>query len=45
MRSDLQAANIKVSLKAGGSQIRVGAALFNNREEVRRLLDLTGSWV
>jgi selenocysteine lyase/cysteine desulfurase len=45
VRSDLQAANIKVSLKAGGSQIRVGAALFNNREEVRRFLDLTGSWV
>jgi len=44
VRSDLEAENIKVSLKAGGQQIRAGAALFNTSEEIDALLNLTGRW-
>ncbi len=44
VRSDLESAGIKVSLKEGGEQIRVGIALFNIAEEIDALLDLTAAW-
>ena len=48
VRADLEAAGIRVSLKEGGAQIRVGVALFNNSDEIDalledRTLDLGGS--
>ncbi len=45
VRSDLDAAGVKVSLKREGTQIRAGIALFNNEEDVRHLLDVTAGWV
>lgn len=44
IRADLQTAGIKVSLKEGGEQIRVGVALFNIEEDIDALLELTSSW-
>ncbi|MDH3732697.1 MAG: aminotransferase class V-fold PLP-dependent enzyme [Gemmatimonadota bacterium] len=44
-RADLEDADIRVSLKEGGEQIRVGVALFNIQEEIDALLGLTSSWV
>jgi selenocysteine lyase/cysteine desulfurase len=41
----LQSANLKVSLKENGTQIRAGAALFNNVDDVERLLEVTGELV
>lgn len=45
VRTALEAANIQVSLREGGTQIRAGAALFNNAGDIDRLLDVTGQWV
>jgi selenocysteine lyase/cysteine desulfurase len=45
VRTALQAANVKVSLKENGTQIRAGAALFNNAQDIERLLDVTGQLV
>jgi selenocysteine lyase/cysteine desulfurase len=45
VRAALEAANIKVSLKAQGVQIRAGVALFNNARDIERLLEVTGAWV
>ena len=45
VRAALQAANVKVSLKEEGTQIRAGAALFNNAQDIQRLLDVTGQLV
>jgi selenocysteine lyase/cysteine desulfurase len=41
---DLTESRIEVSLKDEGRRIRVGAALFNNQEDVDRLLALTETW-
>ena len=45
VRADLEAARIRVSLKGGGEQIRAGAALFNNSDEIARFLDITEGWI
>jgi selenocysteine lyase/cysteine desulfurase len=45
VRSDLERANVKVSLKDGGTKIRAGVALFNNSQDIERLLETTGRWV
>jgi selenocysteine lyase/cysteine desulfurase len=45
MRNALQSANVKVSLKENGIQIRAGAALFNNAQDIERLLEVTGQLV
>ena len=45
VRADLDAAKIRVSLKGGGEQIRVGAALFNNSDEIERFLDIAAGWL
>ncbi len=42
VRSDLERAGVKVSLKQGGAQIRAGIALFNSDEDMDALLDVTG---
>ncbi len=44
VRTELEAANVKVSLKEGGTQIRAGVALFNNADEVEQLLQVTGGF-
>jgi len=44
VRSSLQEAGIRVSYKAGGEELRVGIALFNNEEDVDSLLAVTGDW-
>jgi len=36
-------ASIKVSFREGGTEIRAGIALFNNREDIDRLLDASAS--
>jgi len=38
----LEDAAIQVSRRDGGVQIRVGAALFNNQDDIDRLLEITG---
>jgi len=43
VRAALQEANVRVSLKEDGTQIRAGAALFNNVDEIDRLLEATGA--
>ena len=42
--ADLEAANVKVSLKDEGTKIRAGIALFNNGRDVERLLEVTARW-
>lgn len=44
VRRALRNANVKVSLKENGAQIRAGAALFNNDRDIDRLLEVTGEW-
>lgn len=44
VRRSLEEATIQVSLREEGTQIRVGAALFNNGEEIDRLLEISGRW-
>jgi selenocysteine lyase/cysteine desulfurase len=36
----LEREKIRVSLREGGAQIRVGIALFNNQSEIERFLDV-----
>lgn len=43
-QKQLDNANVRLSFREDNSQIRVGAALFNNVADVDRLLDLTGTW-
>jgi selenocysteine lyase/cysteine desulfurase len=43
VRSALDAADVKVSLKENGTQIRAGAALFNNSDDIERLLEVTAA--
>jgi hypothetical protein len=45
VRSDLERANVKVSLKAEGAQIRAGVALFNNSDDIDALLRVTAGWI
>jgi len=44
VRRSLEADAIQVSLREEGVQIRVGAALFNNGEEIDRFLEIAGGW-
>ena len=44
VRADLEAANVKVSLKDEGTKIRAGIALFNNGPDIERLLEVTARW-
>ncbi len=41
VRRSLEAADVQVSLREVGVQIRVGVALFNNEEEIDRFLEIT----
>ncbi len=41
VRRALETAAVKVSLREGGVQIRVGAALFNNERDIDRFLEIT----
>ena len=45
VRRSLDEAGIRVSFKEGGVKLRIGIALFNNAEEVDRLLAVTERWV
>jgi selenocysteine lyase/cysteine desulfurase len=36
--------NVRLSFREDNTQIRVGAALFNNVSDVDRLLEITGTW-
>ncbi len=45
IRATLDAANVRVSLKQGGEKIRASVALFNNAQDIGRLLEVTGEWV
>lgn len=44
VRRSLEDANVRVSLKEDGAQLRMGIALFNNTDDIDRLLEVTGSW-
>jgi selenocysteine lyase/cysteine desulfurase len=44
VRRSLEEAAIKVSLRAGGVQIRVGVALFNNAREIDEFLETADGW-
>ena len=44
LRRDLDRSRVRVSLKDGGRRVRAGVALFNNQEEVDRLLEVTARW-
>lgn len=44
VRESLEAAAIQVTIRNGGSQIRIGAALFNNEHEIDRLLQVAEGW-
>ena len=40
MRSRLEKENVVVTLREGGKLLRAGVALFNNRSDVERLIDV-----
>ncbi len=44
VRRTVEDAGIRVSFKADGEQLRVGIALFNNADDIDRLLEVTGAW-
>ncbi len=44
LQRDLDRAQVRGSLKDGGRRLRAGVALFNNQEEVDRLLEVTAQW-
>ena len=44
VRRSLDEARIKVSFRAGDTQLRISPALFNNAAEIDALLDVTGAW-
>jgi len=44
VRSTLEEAGIRISFKAEGEELRAGIALFNNSDDIEKLLDVTGSW-
>ena len=41
---DLQDAGVVAGLRVGGTQIRVGIALFNSNRDIERLLDVADRW-
>lgn len=43
-KQSLDDADVQVSFREGDSQIRVGVALFNNDEDIDRLLTVTRDW-
>ncbi len=43
-QSQLDKANVRLSFREDNSQIRVGAALFNNETDVDRLLEISKTW-
>ncbi len=45
IRATLETANVRVSLKEGGSKIRASVALFNNAQDIEQLLKITEQWV
>ena len=44
VRSTLEEAGIGISFKAEGDELRAGIALFNNSDDIDKLLDVTGNW-
>ena len=44
VRSTLEEAGIRISFKAEGDELRAGIALFNNSDDIDKLLDVTGNW-
>ena len=44
VRSTLEEAGIRISFKAEGDELRTGIALFNNSDDIDKLLDVTGNW-
>ena len=44
VRSTLEEAGIRISFKAEGEELRAGIALFNNSDDIDKLLDVTGNW-
>jgi len=44
VRRSLEEAAVRLTLREGGAQVRVGAALFNNEREIDRLLEITDGW-
>lgn len=44
VRRSLDEARIKVSFRAGDTQLRISPALFNNAAEIDALLAVTGAW-
>jgi len=44
VRSTLEDAGIRISFKAEGKELRAGIALFNNSDDIDKLLDVTGTW-
>lgn len=44
VRSTLEEAGIRISFKAEGEELRAGIALFNNSDDINKLLDVTGNW-
>ena len=44
VRSTLEEAGRRISFKAEGEELRAGIALFNNSDDIDKLLDVTGNW-
>ena len=44
VQSTLEEAGIRISFKAEGEELRAGIALFNNSDDIDKLLDVTGNW-
>ncbi len=44
VRSTLEEAGIRISFKAEGEELRAGIALFNNSDDIDKLLDVTSNW-
>ncbi len=44
VRRSLEEEAVRVTLREGGVQIRVGVALFNNEREIDQLLEITAGW-
>ena len=44
VRRSLDATGVQATLREGGTQIRVGAALFNNNPEIDRFLEIADAW-
>ena len=44
VRQSLDKAAVQATLRAEGVKIRVGAALFNNEDEIDKFLEITDGW-